>query len=62
MIQAVEIENFKSIAQLKIEFSRVNVLIGENGSGKSAILEALTFAAGAQSNKIMDRHFYKLIN
>lgn len=52
MIQAIEIKNFKSIEELKIEFGRVNVLIGENGCGKSAILEALTFAGAAESDRL----------
>ena len=52
MIRTIEIENFKSIEKLKIEFGRVNLLIGENGCGKSAILEALTFAAAAESDRL----------
>ncbi|EPF2549530.1 AAA family ATPase [Vibrio cholerae] len=52
MLKAVEIKNFKSAEDLKLEFGRVNVFIGENGSGKSTILEALTFAAAAESDRL----------
>ncbi|NQZ06621.1 MAG: ATP-binding protein [Algicola sp.] len=52
MLKAIEINNFKSAEKLKLEFGRVNVFIGENGSGKSTILEAITFASAAESNKL----------
>lgn len=35
-----------------LSLGRVTVLIGENGSGKSNILEAIAFAAGAAANKL----------
>ncbi|MCF7970471.1 MAG: ATP-binding protein [Methylococcaceae bacterium] len=35
-----------------MEVGRFNVLIGENGCGKSNILEAITFAAAAEANKL----------
>lgn len=53
MITELKIENYKSIQDLPpLEVSRVNVLIGENGCGKSNILEAITFAAAAEANKL----------
>jgi len=52
MLNAIKIKNFKSTESLSLNFGRVNVLIGENGSGKSTILEALTFAAAAEANKL----------
>lgn len=52
MLQAIEIENFKSIEHLRVDFGRVNLFIGENGSGKSNILEALTFAAASEADKL----------
>jgi AAA15 family ATPase/GTPase len=45
MITQLIIENYKSIQNLTLDVGRVNVLIGENGCGKSNILEAITFAA-----------------
>lgn len=52
MINAIEIKNFKSAEKLDLEFGRVNTFIGENGSGKSTILEALAFAVAAENDKL----------
>lgn len=52
MLSMIEIENFKSIEKLTLNPGRVNVFIGENGSGKSNILEAIGFAAAAEANKL----------
>lgn len=41
MIRTVEINNFKSIEQLKLDCRRINILIGEPNTGKSNILESL---------------------
>ncbi|MEQ1862174.1 MAG: AAA family ATPase [Chthoniobacteraceae bacterium] len=52
MISEIRIQNFKSIHDLALKPGRVTVLIGENGSGKSNILEAIAFAAGAAAGKL----------
>lgn len=52
MIREIEIEGFKSIERLKLELGRVTVLIGENGCGKSNILEAIAFASAANAAKL----------
>ena len=52
MIESVQIQNFKSIVDLKLELGAFNVLIGENGCGKSNILEALAFGAAASADKL----------
>ncbi|MCX6873020.1 MAG: AAA family ATPase [Verrucomicrobia bacterium] len=52
MISEIQIENFKSIAKLSLKPGNVTVLIGENGSGKSNVLEAIAFAAAAAANKL----------
>ncbi|EHQ2335534.1 AAA family ATPase [Vibrio cholerae] len=59
MINTIEIKNFKSALDLSLELGRVNVFIGENGSGKSTVLEALTMAGAAESNKL-DTEFLEL--
>jgi AAA15 family ATPase/GTPase len=41
MINTLEIRNFKSIKQLKLDCRRINILIGEPNTGKSNILESL---------------------
>jgi AAA15 family ATPase/GTPase len=52
MITKISISNFKSIRQLEMPLGRVNVLIGENGSGKSNILEAIGMIAAAKSGEL----------
>ncbi len=41
MIKTLEIRNFKSIKQLKLDCKRINILIGEPNTGKSNLLETL---------------------
>jgi energy-coupling factor transporter ATP-binding protein EcfA2 len=52
VIREIEIEGFKSIERLKLELGRVTVLIGENGCGKSNILEAIAFASAAHADRL----------
>ena len=52
MLKEVRIENYKSIQKLKLELGRVTVLIGENGCGKSNILEAIALASAAADDKL----------
>ena len=52
MITQFSIENYKSINKLSIDLGRINVFIGENGCGKSNILEAFTLASAASQNKL----------
>ena len=52
MISEVHIENFKSIEDLTVPLGRITVLIGENGSGKSNILEAIAFLGAAADDKL----------
>lgn len=48
MFQKIHIKNFKSITDLTLELGNFNVFIGENGCGKTNILEAIAFGhAGA---------------
>ncbi len=52
MIREIRIENYKSIQKLKLSLGRVTVFIGENGCGKSNILEAIALASAAANNKL----------
>ncbi len=58
MITEIEIENFKSLNKLSLEVGRFNILIGENGCGKSNILEAITFAAAAETEKLDNEYLF----
>ncbi len=58
MIQKISIKNFKSIKNIEFDAGQVNVIIGENGSGKSNVLEALGLAAAAYSNLLTNEFFF----
>ncbi len=52
MVQSIRIQNFKSIVDLEVNLGQVNVFIGENGCGKTNILEAIAFGAAACADKL----------
>ncbi|MYZ51670.1 AAA family ATPase [Malikia spinosa] len=52
MIKTISIANYKSIDKLSIDLGRINVFIGENGAGKSNILEAIALAGAASADKL----------
>lgn len=54
MLEKIRIKNFKSIIDDTISLGKVNVFIGENGSGKSNILEALMFASVSETYETID--------
>src|SRR5258707_174554 len=56
LVDKIEITNFKSIDKLTLELGRVTVLIGENGCGKTNLLEAVGLGAAAAAGKL-DREF-----
>ncbi|MFH0956680.1 MAG: AAA family ATPase, partial [Candidatus Aenigmatarchaeota archaeon] len=44
IIESVKLKNFKSHGETKIDFGHgINVILGENGAGKTSILEAISF-------------------
>jgi AAA15 family ATPase/GTPase len=58
MITEFRIKNFKSILEHTLELGRVNVFIGENGSGKTNILEAFAVAGAAIDGKLGIEELY----
>ena len=62
----IEINNFRGIDHLKIDdFSRVNIFLGQNSSGKSSVLECLLLLMGMSNpdlpqtiNSIRSRSFH----
>lgn len=54
MLKKIKINRFKSVHDAELEFGRINLLIGGNGSGKSNILEAIGVMAAALSRDISD--------
>jgi len=46
MIESVEIENFRGFRELQLSgFRRINIIVGDNGAGKTGFLEAMYLAA-----------------
>ena len=54
MIDRLEIHDFKSIRELKLDLGQVNIFLGANGSGKSNILEALGVVSAASYGIVDD--------
>lgn len=52
IVQAVEIEGFRGIGEGRLELTPLTVLVGLNGSGKTAVLEALYLASGHREGQI----------
>ncbi|WP_172378369.1 AAA family ATPase [Vibrio sp. Vb339] len=52
MIEAIRVRNYKSVVDMRLRFGQLNVFIGENGSGKSNILEAIAMAAAAEKDNL----------
>lgn len=58
MVNRIQIKNYKSIKELNIDTSRVNLFIGAHNSGKSNILEALTwFSTNALNENVFPELF-----
>mgnify|MGYP000932412777 CR=1 FL=1 len=58
MLSKLSIKNYKSILDQTIELGRVNVFIGENGCGKTNILEALAMLCAAKSRTLDNESLY----
>lgn len=43
MIKSIQIDNFKSLVDFKLELAKFNCVVGLNGVGKSTLLQALDF-------------------
>jgi predicted ATPase len=54
MIRRVHVQRFRSIVDQVFEPSALNVLVGANGSGKSALLEAIGVLGAAAEGRIDD--------
>jgi len=52
MLRKISIQRFKSIRDVELNFGRVNIFIGTNGSGKSNFLEAIGLASACFSTGI----------
>jgi len=52
VIKRIRIKNFKALVDLSLEFTPLTVLVGENSSGKSTVLQALDFLCSITSRDI----------
>lgn len=53
MLEKLELKNFAKFADLPIQFSpRINIVIGENGTGKTQLLKAAYVASAALSDEL----------
>ena len=52
MIKEISISNYKSILYQKFSLARVNVFVGQSGSGKTNIFESLAMAAAAHDDSL----------
>lgn len=50
-IKEISIRGYRGITEMTLNPERINVFIGECGSGKSSVLEALRFALGGKAEK-----------
>lgn len=61
-LSKIQINNFRIIQNLELDFNEgLNLLVGENDSGKSAIIDAIKFVLGTHSNdwlKLTKDDFY----
>jgi len=62
MIKRLEVENFKSIKNLKLDCKRINIFIGEPNTGKSNILEALGLFSHVAYDDYMIGNFVRMEN
>ena len=54
MIESLKIEGYRGFEKLEVEgLRRVNLFVGKNGSGKTALLEAIELVAEGQPNPLL---------
>ena len=64
-LEKIEIANFRGIRNLSVRLDETTVLIGENNTGKSTILEALQFCLSrslTRKDSIFSEYDYHLLN
>ena len=59
-INSIDIENFRNIERLSLEFDDVNIIYGENAQGKTNLVEAIYLFTGAKSFRgVRDKELVK---
>lgn len=49
MIKQIELKRFKKFKQTTIDLGELSILVGENSSGKTSVLQAINLALSAFS-------------
>jgi len=58
-IESIRLRNFRGFTDIKVDLHpRMTVLVGENGAGKSSLIDALAYAIAATAERIMDVHLW----
>lgn len=59
-INSIEIQNFRNIDNLKLDFDNVNIIYGENAQGKTNLIEAIYLFTGSKSFRgVRDKELVK---
>lgn len=62
-IDKIKLSNYKQFRDLELKFNpKRNILIGENGAGKTSILEAISYVLGASIRDIENKGLQTLFN
>lgn len=60
IINSLALENFKSYSKMNLDFNRgISIIMGQNGAGKSTILEAVSFALFKQHSGRSIQHLVR---
>lgn len=61
MVQSLRIQNYRGVDDLTLnDVSRINLIVGDNGVGKTSVLEALALWAGAPLHHVLRRGEFTL--
>jgi len=62
MIQSLTVENFRCFEHVELsDLKRINVVVGQNASGKTALLESIFFAGGGHSQLALRMRAWRLL-
>jgi hypothetical protein len=63
MIESLEIKNFRCFESVRLDdLRRINVIVGKNASGKTALLEAIFLGGGGNPEVAMRLHSWRLLS
>ncbi len=56
-IESVKIKNFRCFKEAEIDFQRCHALVGENGTGKTSVIEAISLATSSGVSHLSEQDF-----